>query len=126
MAFSLYYEATRKEPLTKQEKTIIKEILEKYCSEYPFKRKVEDFDIYDDSEYKGDIIFSGATKLPGNVPEILFEVANYWLKCLTEVTQLLSKATWNITFDDVDLIFDSNVGWRFPTDEEYKKQKQNG
>lgn len=111
--------------MRQQEKTIIKEILEKYCSEYPFKRKVEDFDIYDNSEYKGDIIFSGATKLPGNGPEILFEVANYWLKCLTEVTQLLSKATWNVTFDDVDLIFDSNVGWHFPTDEEYKQQKSN-
>ncbi len=38
---------------------------------------------------------------------------------------LYYEATWNITFDDVDLIFDSNVGWRFPTDEEYKQQKSN-
>ena len=125
MAFALYYEAKRKEPLTEQEKAISKEISEKYCSEYPFKRKVEDFGIYDDCEYKDDIIFSGATKLPGNGPKILFDVANYWLKCLTEITYLLSNATWNVTFDDVDLIFDLNDGWRFPTDEEYKKQKSN-
>lgn len=125
MAFALYYEAKRKEPLTEQEKAISKEISEKYCSEYPFKRKVEDFGIYDDFEYKDDIIFSGATKLPGNGPKILFDVANYWLKCLTEITYLLSNATWNVTFDDVDLIFDLNDGWRFPTDEEYKKQKSN-
>lgn len=38
---------------------------------------------------------------------------------------LYYEATWNITFDDVDLIFDSNVGWRFPTDEEYMQQKSN-
>ena len=58
MAFALYYEAKRKEPLTEQEKAISKEISEKYCSEYPFKRKVEDFGIYDDFEYKDENILS--------------------------------------------------------------------
>lgn len=71
------------------------------------------------------MIFSGAAKLPGNGPETLFEAANYWLKCLTEITHLLSNAAWNVTFDDVNLIFDSDDGWRFPTDEEYKQQKSN-
>ncbi|MCB7321011.1 hypothetical protein [Lacrimispora sp. 210928-DFI.3.58] len=125
MGFALYYEAKRKEPLTEQEETISKEISEKYCSEYPFKRKVEDFGIYNDLKDQNDIIFSGSTKLPGNGPKTLFEVANYWLKCLTEITHLLTNATWNVTFDDVDLIFDLDEGWRFPTDEEYKKQKSN-
>lgn len=125
MAFTLYYQAKRKEPLTEHEKTISKEISEKYCFEYPFKRKVEDFGIYDDLEDQDDIIFSGSTKLPGNGPKTLFEVANYWLECLTEITHLLTNATWNVTFDDVDLIFDLDEGWRFPTDEEYKKQKLN-
>ena len=122
MAFSLYYEAKRKSPLTEQEKAIIKEISEKYCSEIPFKQKVEDFCIYDDSEYKDNIIFSGATKLPGNSPEILFIVANYYLECLSEITYNSTNAKWSVTFDDVELIFDLNNGWRFPTDEEYKEQ----
>ena len=125
MAFALYYEAVRKEPLTEQERNICREISEKYCSEYPFKRKVEDFGIYEDSEEQGDIIFSGSTKLPRNSPNTLFEAANYWLKCLTEITRLLTNAVWNVTFDDVDLIFDLDEGWRFPTDEEYKNQKLN-
>lgn len=124
MAFALYYEAKRQEPLTEQEKTISNEISERYCSEYPFKRKVEDFGIYDDLKNQDDIIFSGSTKLPGNGPKTLFEVANYWLKCLTEITHLLTNATWNVTYDDVDLIFDLSEGWRFPTDEEYEKQKK--
>ena len=125
MAFAIYYEAARKEPLTEQERTISKEISEKYCAEYPFKRKVEDFGIYEDSEGQDGIIFSGSTKLPRNSPKTLFEVANYWLKCLTEITHLLTNAAWNVTFDDVDLVFDADEGWRFPTDEEYKKQKSN-
>lgn len=122
MAFSLYYEAKREQPLTEQEKDASKEIIEKYCSQYPFKRKVEDFSVYDvDSDE--DIIFSGSTKLPTTGPKTLFDVANYWLKCLTEITRLLTNATWAVTFDDVDLILDSNEGWRFPTDEEYNQKK---
>lgn len=89
--------------------------------QYNKSKKVEDFCIYDDSEYKDDIIFSGAAKLPGNSPEILFNVANYYLECLTEITHILSNAKWSVTFDDVELIFDLNVGWRFPTDEEYRQ-----
>lgn len=50
MAYALYYEAKRKQPLTEQEKAITKKIIEKYCSEYPFKRKVEDFCMYDEDD----------------------------------------------------------------------------
>lgn len=124
MAYSLYYEAKREQPLTEQEKRISKEITEKYCSQYPFKRKVEDFGVYD-IENQDDIIFSGSTKLPGTGPKVLFDVANYWLKCLTDITHLLTNSTWTVMFDDVELIFDSNEGWRFPTDEEYNQRKSN-
>ena len=68
MAFAIYYEATRKEPLTEQERTISKEISKKYCSEYPFKQKVEDFGIYENSKEQDDIIFSGY-KTPKEQPQ---------------------------------------------------------
>ncbi len=123
MSYALYYKATRKQSLTEQEKIITKKIIEKYCSKYPFKRKVEDFCMYDENEYQDNIIFSGSTKLPGNGPKTLFEVANYWLECLTEITKLLVNAEWNATFDDVELVLDADEGWRFPTDEEYKKRQ---
>lgn len=120
MSYALYYEATRKQSLTEQEKAITRKIIEKYCFEYPFKRKTEDFCMYDENEYQDKIIFSGSTKLPGNDPKTLFEAANYWLECLTEITKLLVNAEWNVTFDDVELVLDRDEGWRFPTDEEYK------
>lgn len=123
MAFALYYTAKREQPLTEQERAMSKEISEKYCAKYPFKRKVEDFGIYKDSKEQDGIIFSGSTKLPGNGPKILYEVANYWLKCLTDITHLLTDAAWEVTFDDVDLIYDIDEGWRFPTDEEYNSRK---
>ncbi len=96
-----------------------KEISKKYCFEYPFNRKVEDFGIFEDLECKDSIILSGSTKLPGEELGTLFEVANYWLRCLTEITKILTNATWDASFDDVDLIYDIEEGWRFPTDEEY-------
>ena len=122
MSFSLYYTAKREYPLTAQEQVAAQEITERYCAQYPFRRKAADFGIYDRKE-QGDIIFSGATKLPGGRLQTLYDAANYWMKCLTELTGLLEGAVWSATFDDVDLIFDPEEDWRFPTDEEYKEQK---
>lgn len=120
MAFTLYYEAKRKQPLTEKEKQVSAEIAERYSVQYPFKQKVEDFVIYD-IETKDDVIFIGSTKLIGTDPENLFKIANYWLQCLTEITHFLENATWTVTFEEVELIFETSSGWRFPNDEEYGK-----
>lgn len=119
MSFSLYYEAKRVEKITKQEQAACQEIIERYCFEYDFEEKVEDFGVYEFEE-ETNIIFGGATKLPDSAPEIMFEAANYWLKCLTEITNTLPDCQWTVTFEEVELIFDENDGWRFPTDEEYQ------
>ena len=122
MAFALYYQAKRDHPLTEREQMAAQEITERYRAQYPFRRKAEDFGIYDRAEQE-DIIFSGSTKLPGGRLQALYDTANYWMKCLAELTGLLEGAVWSATFDDVDLIFDPEEGWRFPTDEEYQRQK---
>ena len=119
MAFSLYYDAKRGHQISQLEKNDCDEIINKYCFEYDFDLKVEDFGVYE-VDYNSDIIFSGATKLPDSEPELMFDVANYWLECLTEITYILGECQWNVTFEDVDLLFDSEVGWRFTTDEEYE------
>lgn len=121
MSFSLYYTAERNSPLTINEKTTIDNIVERYCSEYPFRRKTEDFCVYDITD-KENIIFSGSTKLPNSGYKMLYAVGNYWLECLTEITKLLSNCDWKVTFDDVEMILDEVKGWRFPTDEEYHQR----
>lgn len=121
MSFSLYYQAKRDRPLTGDEETAAAEIVRHSCTQYPFKRKVEDFGVYPAGEEAG-VIFSGATKLPGNGPKALYDTVNYWLKGLTEITRLLEGASWEVRFDDVDLILDPEEGWRFPTDEEYRQR----
>jgi hypothetical protein len=118
MGFSIYYEAKRLKQITEQEKTACQDIVERYCDKYPFKRKIEDFVVYDlDSET--NIIFSGSTKLPNSPLQFMFDVANYWLGCLTEITNVLIDCQWDANFDDVTLVLDEKDGWRFPTDEEY-------
>ena len=121
MSFSLYYQAKRDRPLTGDEEAAVAEIVRHSRARYPFKRKVEDFGVYPAGEGAG-VIFSGATKLPGNGPKALYDTANYWLKGLTEITRLLEGASWEVRFDDVDLILDPEEGWRFPTDEEYRQR----
>lgn len=122
MSFSLYYTAKRNTPLADSENTAIENIVEKYNSEYPFREKVEDFGVYKFA-LKDYIIFNGSTKLPDSEFEVLYEVAVYWLKCLTEITSVLHNCQWEVLFDDVYMILDEDTGWRFPTDKEYSKAK---
>ena len=120
MSLALYYEAKREKPLTALEKAACDEIINRYSTQYPFKKMYHDFGVFIVEET--DIVFSGSTKLPMSNPQFMYDVANYWLKCLTEVTKLLEKCLWTVTFEDVDLILDENEGWRFPTDEEYSQR----
>lgn len=122
MSFSLYYTAIRDNNLTEQESKKCNEIINYYCNNYPFRQKAEDFCTYNVSDNENKIIFDGAAKLPHSF-KLLTQSAEYWLKCLTEITKILIGAEWNVRFDDVSLIFDDVNGWRFPTDEEYNNIK---
>ena len=121
MSFSIYYSAERKQAITDEERKNVESIVNRYNTEYPFKRKTEDFCVYDSIDDE-NIIFSGAVKLPGGGYKTMYAVAQYWLKCLTEITGGLNGCNWDVHFDDVDLILDAD-GWRFPTDEEYAQRK---
>ncbi len=115
MSFSIYYTAERNTPLTDTEITAVHNIIEKYNSEYPFDEKAEDFCIYDGIQ-ENNIVFQGATKLPDSDMELSFEVAEYWLECLTEITRLLHGCQWTVTLDDVGIVWNDIYGWSFPTD----------
>ena len=121
MSVSLYYQAKREQPLTLQETSICQEIVKQYDTQYPFGELYEGFCVYDlDSfrdESEKDVIFSGATKLP-TVDEddiqILFDITDYWVKCLDEITKALPGAAWEVNLDDMEMIWDEEEGWRFP------------
>lgn len=100
-------------PLTDTESISVNSIIERYDSEYPFGEKSEDFCVYSDIT-ENDVIFDGATKLPDSDIEISFEIACYWLECLTEITEVLKDCQWTVTIDDTEMVWDNNYGWSFP------------
>ena len=57
--FSIYYSAERIQAITDAEKKNVESIVNRYNTEYPFKRKTEDFCVYDSIDDE-NIIFSGA------------------------------------------------------------------
>lgn len=111
MSCSIYYTAERNTPLTDAERISLSNIVKKYNSEYPFDEKAEDFCVYD--SVPENVIFEGATKLPDSDIELSFEIAEYWLECLTEITKLLNGCEWTVTLDDDSLVWNSTYGWSF-------------
>lgn len=120
MSFSIYYKAERKNYITENEKKNVLEVVSRYSDNYPFDNKVEDFVVYP-FQNNTSCIFEGATKLPSKELQLMFDTANYWLKCLTEITYILKNSKWHVNFDDVELIWDQQEGWRFPNDIEYNE-----
>ncbi len=115
MSFSIYYEAFRDYPLTKQEQIICPSISERYCSQCPLEKPFEEFGVYDyDSD--SNVVFSGSTKLPDSDLDVMFQAAIYWLQCLTEITRTLPDCRWTVSFEEVELLFDAASGWYFPSD----------
>lgn len=124
MSVSIYYKARREQPVTPQEISFCKKIVEQYNTSYPFGELYEGFCVYDLKSFRDesekDVIFSGATKLP-TVDEddidILLSIVNYWVKCLDEITEALPGAAWKVNLDDIEMIWDEENGWGFPADD---------
>ncbi|MCI9320069.1 MAG: hypothetical protein HFH05_08330 [Lachnospiraceae bacterium] len=125
MSVSLYYEAKRSQPITRQELDACMEIAKRYDRQYPYGELYEGFCIYDPEECSEQsdsyIIFSGATKLPpmndDNDINSVFRVANWWLKCLGEITDLLSGAQWHVHIDGGEIEWSKEERQLFPIEE---------
>lgn len=118
MSVSLYYTARRQQPATQQEKELCRQIGDRYDARYPYGELYEGFCIYDlerdRQNWEQDVIFSGATKLPPEGPDLIFQIANWWLDCLEEITKALPGAQWHVNLDDFDLEWTEGEYFRFP------------
>lgn len=123
MSVSLYYEARRTQPVTFREKAACEEIAGRYDAQYPYGEMYEGFCIYDWNrdcdEWEKDVIFSGATALPYcDDINFILRVANWWLKCLGEITDALPGARWHVHIDDGDIPWSEEEHGLLPVDEE--------
>jgi len=116
---SIYYIAKRDYPLTQKERAVCEEIVARYNNNYPYGELYEGFCVYEsESVNEKNVIFSGSTKLPiGMVedePNVFIDILTYWLKCLGEITDILSNAKWHVSIDDTELSWSKEDGWYIP------------
>lgn len=94
----------------------MKPIAERYDSQYPFGELYEGFCIYDleqapyETDDESNVILAGATSLPPIFDmELLQNIINWWLKCHSEITDVLHGAQWEVSIDDNPIEWSSNT-----------------
>src|SRR3954468_14835025 len=109
MSISIYYNARRERPLSPDEQVAVDRIRASYSIRDQVERYVqtrqghngENFYVYDrDNPTEPGVIFEGATKLPDNSEDALWELLQRWCKLLSEVRQAVPGAEWHVHIDD--------------------------
>jgi hypothetical protein len=109
---SIYYTASRPQPLTPIEQAAIGVVV----ARYPVEELVAVCGVAED-EYNGEgfcvyatndptepgVVFEGATKLPLCTEDAFRAALQYWCRLLTEVRRVLPGATWHVHVDDRDI-----------------------
>ncbi|MEO3945838.1 hypothetical protein [Gorillibacterium sp. CAU 1737] len=118
MGVSLYYSAERPQPLTAEEQQTVTE----WIQAYDLEKAKEDFETASSSEWEGftvyeltdptqpGVIFEGATRLPDDSPEAMWEGIQHWTALLARIRATLPGAEWHVHVDDHDLEWDEEAG----------------
>ena len=98
MGVSIYYSATRENPLTVDEKNTLDKFINKLNQQFPYKDEAEILNFYDtpSEEY----IVEGSTKLTLDDEVILMSSIGYWLDALSQLTLSLPTAKWDVSIED--------------------------
>jgi hypothetical protein len=115
MGVSIYYTASRPQPLTPVERRAVDAII----ARYPVEALIAELEIAED-DYSGEgfcvydedtepgVVFEGATKLP-YTDDAFSAALEYWCALLSQVRRLIKGATWNVHVDDYDVPWDEEV-----------------
>jgi hypothetical protein len=67
----------------------------------------ESFCIYDSANpSEPGVIFEGATKLPDNTQEFMWQGLQHWCGLLSEIRSVLPTAIWRVNVDDHEIAWD--------------------
>jgi hypothetical protein len=112
MGVSIYYTASRAEPLTTTERSAIESVIARYpldtliakCSVAEGEYDGEDFCVYPtDDDTEPGVVFEGATKLPLCSVDAMWAALQHWCRLLSEVRRALPNTTWRVHVDDHDI-----------------------
>lgn len=114
MSISIYYSARRATPLTAAERALISRVEAKYAVEAQITQynqtgegyNWESLCIYDANDpTEPNVIFEGATKLPDNSEDAVWDGLQHWCKALTEIRLGLASAAWEVHVDDHEILW---------------------
>jgi hypothetical protein len=108
---SIYYTASRPQPLTAVEQTAIDAVVARYpvenllaeCGVAEDEYNCEAFCLYPTDDTDPGVVFEGATKLPLCTEDAFWASIQYWCRLLSEVRRIVPEATWYVHVDDHDI-----------------------
>lgn len=112
MGISIYYTASRKEPLSAAERLAIEAAIAQHplavlldeCGVTEGEFNGEDFCVYPvDADTEPGVVFEGATKLPLCSEDAMWMAVQYWCRLLSEVRRVVHGAAWHVHVDDRDI-----------------------
>ncbi|MFG2332668.1 hypothetical protein ACGFMM_23975 [Streptomyces sp. NPDC048604] len=108
MSVSLYYSATRAEPLTGAESAEVARVVTAHMDAFPYDDE-ESLYLYDRTT-PPDEVLAGSTKLPLEW-ERVEPVLDHVLASLTELRRAIPGAQWRVHVDDHDVPWDETDGY---------------
>jgi hypothetical protein len=109
---SIYYTASRPEPLSAAERSAIEAAVARYplaalldeCGVAEGEFDGEDFCVYPaDAHTEPGVVFEGATKLPLHSEDAMWSAVQHWCGMLSEVRLALPGTAWRVHIDDHDI-----------------------
>jgi hypothetical protein len=116
---SIYYTASRPEPLSAAERVAIESAIARYplgvliaeCGVAEGEFNGEDFCVYPiDADTEQGVVLEGATKLPLCSEGAFAAAVQYWCRLLSELRRVMPNTSWRVHVDDHDIAWDEELG----------------
>jgi len=119
VSVSIYYTARRSRSINDAEQVAIDALVSEYSADSRIERYLRtgmglnwaSFCIYQRLlGQMADVVFDGATKLPDNSEDGLWEGVRHWSELLSRIRRVLRDAQWRVSVDDHELVWDDERG----------------
>lgn len=109
MSISIYYTATREQPLSPTERERVDAVVARRSDAFPVE-DAETFTLYAPDPAQPQEVLCGATKLPLD-PDDSAAALLYWCDTLTELRAEAAGATWSVAMDDLEMAWSPETGF---------------